>query len=206
MLVQAIKQEQDKKEKVSAISKVVLRSILVASIVFFLIVVIFTLFCKTDTSRNKDGDVNSPLISAYVIVSESMIPTIKVNDAIVITRVNKGSLKVGDIITFRSNDRIYKGMTVTHRIIGIDKDIKGEDIYRTKGDNNYLADTALVDSGSIYGKVILKIPKIGYLQRFVSSTAGFVISIILPIIVVILYEVIRIKKLIKKQDEEIEII
>ena len=59
---------------------------------------------------------------------------------------------------------------------------------------------------NIYGKVVLKIPKFGYVKNFVSSSGGFVISIIIPILLVIIYEVLRIRKLIRRQDEEIEII
>lgn len=208
MIVRALK-EDDKKNssKFSYIFNLVLRSFMIASVIFFAVVLIFTFVCMGDSYYNlKSGEKSNPLFGAYVIVSESMVPTIMVNDAIVVKRVDDDNLKIGDIITFNSTDRIYKGLTITHRIVGIQKTKDGSNIYRTKGDNNVLADTALVDLDSIYGKVILKIPKIGYLQQFVSSTAGFIVAIVVPIFIVIIYEVLRIKKLIKQQDDEIEII
>jgi len=67
-------------------------------------------------------------------------------------------------------------------------------------------DASLVDIDSIYGKVVLKIPKVGYLQKFISSPLGFVISILIPILLVVVYEVWRIKRMIKQQDSEIEIL
>ena len=152
------------------------------------------------------GNKSNPLFNTYVIVSESMVPTIMVNDAIVTKRVDDYSLEIGDIITFSSNDNFYKGLTVTHRIIGVQQLSDGSNVYRTKGDNNVLADSSLVDLDSVYGRVVFKIPKIGYVKKFVSSTSGFIISIILPIVFVVVYEVLRIKKLIRQQNDEIEII
>ena len=121
-------------------------------------------------------------------------------------RVDDYSLKIGDIITFNSNDSFYKGLTITHRIIGIQQLSDGSKVYRTKGDNNVLPDSSLVHLDHVYGRVFFKIPKLGYIKNFVSSTGGFIISIVIPILFVILYEVFRIKKLIKLQDAEIEII
>lgn len=207
MITQAIKKNETTGSKVNYGLKLVLRSFMIASIVFFVVLLIFVFACKEDSYSSGNYKSNSsPLLGAYIIVSESMVPTIEVNDAIVVRRVEEEELKIGDIITFTSTDRIYNGLTITHRIVGIQEDATGNYIYRTKGDNNLLADTALVNLDNIYGKVILKIPKLGYLQKFVSSTTGFILSIVLPVIIVVIYEVLRIRKLLKQQNEELEII
>lgn len=207
MIVQSLKKKKNVQAKISYALKLVLRSFMIASVVFFMAIMIFMFICMRENDfRLNNGKEKKSLFGTYIIVSESMVPTIKVNDAIVVKRVDNDNLEIGDIITFCSSDRIYKGLTITHRIIGIQKKSNGDNIYRTKGDNNVLADTALVDFDNIYGKVILKIPKIGYIQKFVSSTTGFIVSIFIPIFVVIVYEVLRIRNLIKKQDEEIEIL
>ena len=204
MIVQAVKKQESTSSKINYALKLVLRSFMIAAVVFFAILIVFIFYCSTDLSNSSES--NTPLFGAYVIVSESMVPTIKVNDAIIVKRVDDENLEIGDIITFSSNDIVYRGLTVTHRIIGIQESSDGSNIYRTKGDNNILADTALVDVESIYGKVILKIPKLGYVQKFVSSTSGFILLIVAPIVIVVLYEILRIRRLMKKQDEELEII
>ena len=104
-----------------------------------------------------------------------------------------------------SNDIYFNGLTVTHRIVGKKLDVDGNYIYRTKGDNNSLEDTALVDLDNIYGKVVLRLPKIGYVQGFVSTPLGFVLSIIIPVLIVIYYEAWRIYKTIKQRYAEVEI-
>lgn len=207
MIVQAIKKNDTTSSKLNYMLKLVLRSFMIAAIVFFAVLMIFIFICRGDSYSSKNlNNTTYPLLGAYIIVSESMVPTIEVNDAIIVKRVDDDDLKIGDIITFSSNDHIYKGLTVTHRIIGIQENSAGTYVYRTKGDNNILADTALVNLDNVYGKVILKIPKLGYLQKFVSSTTGFILAIVFPIIAVIIYEVVRIRKLLKQQDEELEII
>lgn len=203
MAVNSLKKIAVKQSKINYISKIILRASMVAAVVFFSIVLIFTCIIGKN-SLSGYSSVRNPLYGAYVIVSESMIPTIDVNDAIVIKKTDNNNLEIGDIITFNSKDYAYNGLTVTHRIVGIQKKSNGENIYRTKGDNNTFMDTALVDLNSIYGKVVLVIPKIGYIKNYLTSIPGFISLIILPIIIVIFYEIFRIKKLLKKQENEIE--
>lgn len=187
-------------------SKLILRACLIA--VFFILLSVFGVIavCWGDAVYNSSRGISkSPLLNAYVIVTESMVPTINVNDAIIVKRVKNNTLDIGDIITFSSNDIYFNGLTVTHRIVGKKLDVDGNYIYRTKGDNNSLEDTALVDLDNIYGKVVLRVPKIGYVQGFVSTPLGFVLSIIIPVLIVVYYEAWRIYKTIKQRYAEVEI-
>lgn len=187
-------------------SKLILRACLIA--VFFILLSVFGVMavCWGDAFYNSSRGISkSPLLNAYVIVTESMVPTINVNDAIIVKRVKNNTLDIGDIITFSSNDIYFNGLTVTHRIVGKKLDVDGNYIYRTKGDNNSLEDTALVDLDNIYGKVVLRLPKIGYVQGFVSTPLGFVLSIIIPVLMAVYYEAWRIYKTIKQRYAEVEI-
>ena len=65
------------------------------------LIIITSLFVISfaDTKINEySGRQAAPLIGAYVIVSPSMVPTIKVHDAILVARTNPKDLNVGDII------------------------------------------------------------------------------------------------------------
>ena len=76
------------------------------------LIIITSLFVISfaDTKINEySGRQVAPLIGAYVIVSPSMVPTIKVQDAILVARTNPKNLNVGDIITFKSTDSRYNG-------------------------------------------------------------------------------------------------
>lgn len=173
------------------ITKIFLNLVLTA-----LILITFTMLVSfIDSKVNQyKGNKVYPLIGAYVIVSPSMVPTIKVQDAILVTRVNPNNLKVGDIITFESSDARYAGYTITHRIKEISTTDDGKRIFITKGDNNSANDSAPVLSENVYGKVILKIPKLGFLQSFLYKPLGFCLLIILPCLAIIIYNIYRIFK------------
>lgn len=216
MIVQSLGQNNNEEMKLFDRIKYVLhfltRAFLIAVFIMFLSLIIFFIVYFGDLLYNvKIGNNKAPLFGAYVIVSPSMVPTIKINDAIVVKRVKSEYLKIGDIITFSSSDPSYAGLTITHRIVGKQMSQSGEYVYRTKGDNNNVEDSALVKGSDVYGKVILKIPKLGYVQKFLSTPFGFIISILIPIIMVLIGDIMRIfqtvfnrQKLDKK--EEIEII
>lgn len=135
-----------------------------------------------DTVYNvRKGNNVVPLIGGYVIITPSMVPTINVKDAVLVKRVSDKELVVGDIITFKSSDERYKGLIITHRVVGTQSISSGNLVYRTKGDNNRIEDSAVVDFKNIYGKVIIKFPKLGYLKDFISKPIGFIMLIIIPI-------------------------
>lgn len=174
------------------VTKIIFNSLFAMIIGVGLIVIVY--FC--DMAINvKTGKCKGPLFDAFIIVSPSMVPTININDAIVIKRVKYESLKVGDIITFSSNDPSYSGLTVTHRIVGITKSESGKYVIRTKGDNNNTEDPSLVLEGDVFGKVILRIPKLGYIRGVLTTTYGFVIFIIIPAVIIVF---VNLYKLIKK--------
>lgn len=171
------------------IMTIIMNSIIV---ILLLIGVIFLAYYLDVTKNARTGVWKPPLFGAYVIVSPSMTPVIKVQDAIVIKRVDE--LKIGDVCTYLSKDPRYFGIMITHRIIGIDKDENGETVYIFKGDANYSADKMPVYEKQIYGKVVMKIPKLGYIQYFLSSAYGWVIAIVIPCVGIITFDIIKIVK------------
>lgn len=154
--------------------------------------------------RAMKGDYSAPVFNAYVVMSGSMLPTIQVKDIVVTKKVPEEKLEVGDIITFISPDTRFGGISITHRIIEkyYDESI-GSYSYRTKGDNNNIADSVLVPNKNILGKVILKVPKLGYLQDILSSKGGLIIVVLIPCLVILSYDIM---KLLKKAGQKTKLI
>lgn len=177
------------------VAKVFLYSIL---IILILVAVGFSAYVIDLVKNIKSGETKPPLLGAYVIISPSMVPTIKVEDAIIILRQEPEQLKVGDIITFNSSDPRYSGLTITHRIVGIEKSNDGNLLFRTKGDNNNTEDTSLVSTDNIYGRVILKIPKIGYIQYILTQSYGWLLLVVIPCLGIVIYDIIKLVKSIRK--------
>lgn len=181
------------------IAKIFLYSILM---ILILVAIMFALYFIDLQNNIKKGITKQPLFGAYIIISPSMVPTINVEDAVVVQRKEKEGLKVGDIITFTSSDPRYSGLTITHRIVGIEKSKNQKVYYRTKGDNNNTEDSALVSYDNIYGKVILRIPKIGYIQYALTSSYGIVFLVVIPCLGIVIYDFIKLFKSIIKNTKE----
>ena len=145
--------------------------------------------------RASKGDFSAPVFNAYVVLSGSMLPEIKVKDIVVTKKVPAESLDVEDIITFIAPDSRYGGISITHRIKEkyYDESL-GTYSYRTKGDANNVADASLVPNDNVLGKVILKIPKLGYLQDILSSKGGLIIAVLIPCLVILSYDIMKIFK------------
>ena len=149
----------------------------------------------------RDSNVESPLYGAFVIVSGSMEPIIKVRDAVVIRRCDEKDIKVGDVVTYRSLDDSYYGILVTHRVVNIEQK-NGENVYITKGDNNETIDRSPVKFSQIQGKVIMRIPKIGYLKYFLIEYYGWIIAVVVPSLAIIAYDIVKLFKSMKKNKEK----
>ena len=177
------------------VAKVFLYSILIILILVAIGVTAYfgDMLYNVNTGKNK-----MPLLGAYIIITPSMDPTIKVEDAIIIMRKEPEEFKKRDIITFMSSDPRYSGLIITHRIVGIEKMKNGEIYFRTKGDNNNVEDASLVPAKNVYGKVILKIPKIGYIQYILLQSYGWIILVVLPCLGIVIYDIIKLVKSINK--------
>ncbi len=142
--------------------------------------------------RAAKGDYSAPTFNAYVVLSGSMIPTIQVKDIVVTKKIAESRLEIGDIITFISPDPRWGGISVTHRIIDVYYDeAKGTHTYKTKGDYNNIADAVPVPNENILGKVILKVPKLGYIQDVLASKGGLIICVLIPSLAILSYDIMK---------------
>ena len=152
--------------------------------------------------KQMKGDYTPPKYNAYVVLTGSMLPSIKVEDVVITKRVEPADLKEGDIITFASSDERFYGTIITHRIKKKYYDSTTKKYtYVSKGDNNNVEDNALVEQDNIHGKVIMKIPKLGYLQIFLASKGGWILVILLPCLAVISFDIMKLLKIVGKKSK-----
>ncbi|PAB59971.1 signal peptidase I [Anaeromicrobium sediminis] len=150
----------------------------------FLVLLIFlALFTMIQGKRNPTY---IPSIVGYKLLSVltgSMRPVLEPGDMIVIKEINPEDIKEKDVITYRMN----KDTLVTHRVVEIINE-DGNLLFRTKGDANNTEDFELIKSEQIIGTLSFNIPKGGYISNFAKSPKGFVLFILVPIILLIAYE------------------
>lgn len=185
-----------KKKVFHFLSSIVLYSLL---LILIIIGVLIAAYAIDQFIGKKNNENRSPLFGAYIIISPSMVPNINVYDAVFTMRVKEKNIELYDIITFLSKEIDTNGTPITHRVIGILETEKGERAYRTKGDNNPSQDRALIRHSEVLGKVLFRIPMIGYVKTFLSSRLGWLLVVVLPCLGIVGYDILKITGLIKKR-------
>ncbi len=170
-------------------------STVICIIILFLIVFNITLMIESYINPNELPSFLG--VKSFVIVSESMEPTIMTNDLIFITNTSKENLEVGDIISFKTGDYIN-----THRIVRIEEK-NGEEVYITKGDNNNSEDRTPVKLQDIEGKYLFRLPGFGKITEILKSKVTLVILLVF-LVIISCYEVRISKRKLKRKEERFE--
>lgn len=165
-------------------------------IIMFLITLWFTLSAKI-----LGGTPNLFGFQIMNVLSGSMEPSISTGSIIAIRPgENFTDLKEGDVITFRSIDD--QSMIITHRIKEVQK-VGSSVQYITKGDANDGEDPTPIPASNILGQYTgFTIPLLGYFLTFVRSKIGIVIFMVVPGVLMILWQLISIWRLFSKLDDE----
>lgn len=129
-------------------------------------------------------------ITPMVVVTDSMSPTIRGGDMIVDRKVAPENVSVGDIISFFDPADPENKIVMTHRVVSVRM---APDGYRwtTKGDANNVEDPYEVPESKLVGVYRLKIPIIGEVVLFMRTPLGIFVSVILPILSLVTYDLIR---------------
>ena len=123
-------------------------------------------------------------LTPYSVLSGSMERVYPTGSLIYIKKVDTAELKVDDVITFK----MASGSIATHRIIELAKDDSqpGVTLFRTKGDENDIADGERVSEQSVIGTPVFCIPYLGYLAVYMSTPSGRIVSITVAVALVLI--------------------
>lgn len=161
---------------------------ILVSVALWAVILLAALFAFTTLATKDASQVAS--FAGYTplsVVSDSMSPTFDAGDLIIIRKCDSAELKVGDIVTFHTI--IHNEFSLnTHRIAEI-QDSDGIRSYVTKGDNNDIADIHMITDGDIVGQYVMRLPKFGKIVDFLSSSIGFLLIIVLPLLIFFIYQV-----------------
>lgn len=158
------------------------------SILLWAVILLAALFAFTTLATKDTNQVAS--LAGYTpltVASDSMSPTFRAGDLIIIRKCDPETLKEGDIVTFHTIINNEFALN-THRITEI-QDLGGARNYVTKGDNNELADIHMIADGDIVGKYVGHLAGFGKVMSFLSSSLGFLLVIVLPLLIFFIYQV-----------------
>ena len=201
-------------EQIKKILDVSLKVVTWLLIAFTVFMMVFTVFTVTTVDKNE-RDIFG--VKFYIVQTDSMSKSennadMKVHfnagDIILIKNVkNKYALNEGDIVAFISTNSESYGKTITHMIRSVERNDEGKVIgYVTYGTNTGTDDESLAEPEYILGKYSGKLPGVGRFFAFVKSTPGYIVCILVPFLLLILYNganVIRLFRRYKKEQNAI---
>ena len=138
---------------------------------FFIVLVIVLLFVLAAVPQLAGAD------ESYVVLSDSMSPTIEAGAVVFVSDVPAEQVQEGDVITFRTGNG--QSTPVTHRVVDV-RTAGGQRSFVTKGDANEDSDPSPVAASAVVGKVGFHVPLIGYVVSFASSKLGLLSLVIVP--------------------------
>lgn len=161
------------------------------------LVINLTLIAKSYINKDEVPSVGGYL--PLIVLTDSMVPEIYSGDLIICHTEDAEAIKVDDIIAFF--DPAGNGTSiVTHRVMEI-VDENGKLEFRTKGDNNNTEDKLLVPAESLVGVYKTRIAGLGNVAMFMQSSTGLIVCVVLPIVLLVGYDMIRRRLYEKKKDD-----
>jgi signal peptidase len=161
------------------------------------VIIVITIIAKVN---NK-----VPSIFGYSILkiqTGSMDMTIPTGSYIVVKKVSPEDVKVGDIITFYSDDPAISGMPNTHRVIGIKTGEDGRLIFQTKGDNNAIEDKYPADEESLVGVFQTRLALLSNISSMFGNSSYLIIIMLLAVAMICIFMSVSMFKESKKEESE----
>ena len=194
-------------KKILNIALKVVTWLLVAFTVFMMI---FTVVTVTTVDRNDRSIFG---VKFYIVQTDSMSLSennkdmdvhFNAGDIVIIKNVkDPRALQAGDVIAFMSTNSVSYGETVTHMIREVKKTEDGKVLgYVTYGTNTGTDDEALVEPEYVLGAYSGKLPGVGNFFAFVKSTPGYIVCILVPFLLLILYNGVNVIRLFRKYKRE----
>ena len=139
----------------------------------------------------------------YIVLSDSMSATdFSAGDLVVIKEVDPSTLREGDIVAFVSQTTESYGQTMTHKIRSRTTTVNGEPGFVTYGTTTGIDDEGIVTYPYVQGKYVFAIPKLGAFFTFMRTPVGYLVCILLPFLLLILYQGINCVRIFRRYKRE----
>ena len=139
-------------------------------------------------------------LSFLQVATGSMEPTIPTHSMIIVRRADAAEVKVGDVITFYSSDPLIEGVPNTHRVTAITEE-NGAPVFTTRGDAGIQDDPYPVYANQLIG-IYVRHFNVGKLPDILHNRYFFFFVLLVPLSIVIMLEVVRVKKTAEENAEK----
>ncbi len=168
--------------------------IFVCAVLIVTMLCCYFLFSKTGAAPKIFGKM------IYVTEATNMEPNIPAGSAVFASDENLNFLKTGDVVLFRTAGADNEQITGVLRIQGVETDESGKVFYTLRGDANAPTETIRLPKENILGQCKTYDEATGAIISFTTSTMGLLTVVIIPCILLIVFQIIRIVRI--KSDYE----
>lgn len=168
----------------------ILQSVLVWLITLAAVgMMIFTIFSVSTFDRNDRSVFGYRF---YIVQTDSMSATdFSAGDIVFVKKVEPATLREGDIIAYTSQNSANFGATVTHKIRALTTDESGAPGFITYGTTTNTDDETVVTYPYVLGKYTGRLPLVGRFFAFLKTTLGYVLCILVPFLLLIVYNAVQ---------------
>ena len=179
----------------------IISAVLVWMVVLFAVgMMIFTIVSVNVFDRNDRAVFGHKM---YIVLSDSMSATdFSAGDLAVVKEVDPTTLREGDIIAFMSQSNDSYGQTMTHKIRSRTTTLNGEPGFVTYGTTTGIDDEGIVTYPYVQGKYVFAIPKLGSFFTFMKTPIGYLVCILLPFMLLILYQGVNCVRIFRQYKKE----
>ena len=188
-----------KKEKTSTAHKIqTVIGIVLCVIMIPILILNISLIVRSFTDPDEVPSVGGYL--PLIVLTDSMYPQIQSGDLIICHTAEPEAVQVGDVIAFF--DPAGNGTSVvTHKVIELTQ-VGGEVAWVTQGIANNAADFLPVPADNLVGVYESRIPGLGNVVMFMQSTTGLIVCVVLPILLLVGYDILRRRKYEKAKQQD----
>lgn len=184
-------------KKTWKIISTVLMWIVIITAVFMMVFTIVSVNTFDRNDRNIFG------FRCYIALSDSMSATdFDAGDLVLVKEVDPTTLKEGDIIAYQSQNAENYGATVTHKIRTKTTDANGNPGFITYGTTTGINDETVVTYPFILGQYQAALPKMGTFFQFLKTPQGYIVCILIPFLLLIIYQGLHCVKIFKMYKAE----
>lgn len=179
----------------------IIKNVLVWLVVIFAVgMMIFTIVSVNTFDQNHRSIFGYKF---FVVRTDSMSATdFDAGDIVLIRETDPSTLQAGDIIAYISQDTDSYGETITHKIRRLTTTESGQPGFITYGTTTDTDDKIIVTYPYVLGQYTGRIPNVGSFFMFLKTTPGYICCILIPFMLLILYQGVNTIRLFRRYRSE----
>lgn len=185
-----MKQANDEKKAGAAHKAATILGAILCVILLPVLVINITLIIRSLVHQDEVPSVGG--IFPLIVLTDSMYPEIQSGDLIICRTEEPENIQVGDVIAFF--DPAGNGISIVAHSVAEITQVNGQTAWITRGIANNADDAVPVPAENLVGVYSRRIPGLGHVVMFMQSTAGLIVCVVCPVLLLVGWDILRRRK------------